>query len=1018
MALPAFARFGVQLGAHSSRRLSRFAFALLATVLLFNHRAVATNYYWDLNGTSGGAGTTPTGTWNTALTNWDLTADGTGAATAWVTANTAFFSAGADATTYTVTVSGAISAVGIVVEEGTLTLSGTASPALSIAASGIVVNSTVTGTTTLDASLGNITLNPTSSSPWQNNSSQTFDINAGIRTNGNSKTLTLNGTGTGSTNFNGVLADNGSGVLAVNVGAGVASASTVTLAVANTYSGLTTLNNANGTLLITGSNNSAGATTVSAGTLQLGNASNGGLASGTLTLSTGAILQAVNADRTLSNNVVENGDATISGSQSLTINGSYTNSGAGRTLTNSITGVGKSLTLGNLYLSEAAASARTFTITGAGKILLGGTIANVDPALGAGTASNLTFNTGFTGTATISGSNTYSGTTTLSTGGAFILGNKAAFGTSIVALNGVNISANTDLSGANAIANATVNLGGNNTFTGGNNIEFSGSVAETATRTVTNNLSAGALTLSGNVFLRNAETGTTMTFDGSGVTAITGTIANNNAGNTVASNITYSGAGTLTLSGTNTYTGITTISSGVLSVATLANGGVSSNIGASPLASGNLVINGGTLKYTGGSVTIDRGLNSGAGGGSIEVTNGATNLELDGGVSGNNASFLDKTGAGTLTLGGTGSGATLSMIADGGTIVLAKVGLRAIRGNGGVIINNGATVQLGTAGTGGDQILDSLGAGGVTVNSGTFDLNSKSETINGLQIGNAAGSTSGSIISTGGSGVLTSKFTYEAKSGSASAVLAGIDGTVGLNKTTGGTVILSGVNTYTGPTSVNGGTLEISGSIGASTIVNVNSTGTMLLSGTVTNTVTTYLGDAAAVNLGGGALRLANTLTGTSELAGALAVTQNSIIDFGNGVGNGNALQFTTLTLGGQFLDIYNWSGTRYSLGQSDPGSIPDAQDRLLFSSNPATDPSTNPNNLAQIRFFSDNGITSVGTGGAISFGGGFEVVPVPEPSSAGLLVVTGLLGYLGYRGRGRREGLAHGAAGCSRETR
>ena len=62
------------------------------------------------------------------------------------------------------------------------------------------------------------------------------------------------------------------------------SAGTATLAGANTYTGLTTVTT--GLLIAQGSNNSAGGVTVSSGgTLQLDNASNGGVASGTLTLS-------------------------------------------------------------------------------------------------------------------------------------------------------------------------------------------------------------------------------------------------------------------------------------------------------------------------------------------------------------------------------------------------------------------------------------------------------------------------------------------------------------------------------------------------------------------------------------------------------------------------------------------------------------------------------------------------------------------------------------------------------------
>ena len=93
------------------------------------------------------------------------------------------------------------------------------------------------------------------------------------------------------------------------------------------------------------------------------------------------------------------------------------------------------------------------------------------------------------------------------------------------------------------------------------------------------------------------------------------------AGNTISGggSLTKNGNGTLTLpGGANNYTGVTTIGGGVLAASVLANGGAASDIGAASSAATNILLNGGTLQYTGPGVSIDRLFAVGPGGGTID----------------------------------------------------------------------------------------------------------------------------------------------------------------------------------------------------------------------------------------------------------------------------------------------------------------------------------------------------------------------------------------------------------------
>ena len=101
----------------------------------------------------------------------------------------------------------------------------------------------------------------------------------------------------------------------------------------------------------------------------------------------------------------------------------------------------------------------------------------------------------------------------------------------------------------------------------------------------------------------------------------------------------------------NTYSGSTTLSSGTLSVAGLADGGLPSSIGQSSNAATNLVFNGGVLQYTGTDISTDRNFTLSSGKtGTINVSTAATTLTMAG--SGTGAGGLIKAGPGTLVLSG------------------------------------------------------------------------------------------------------------------------------------------------------------------------------------------------------------------------------------------------------------------------------------------------------------------------------------------------------------------------------
>lgn len=605
-----------------------------------------------------------------------------------------------------------------------------------------------------------------------------------------------------------------------------------------------------GTLTLSGSNSYTTVTTINMGTLKIGAA--GDVTNTPLGTTAGITSVAVGARLDL------NG-FTLGTAEPLTLNGVGYGLGdfaSGALINTSGTGVTYSglITLGSA--STIKANSGSVNLTNAGTIS-GATFGLTFGGSGTGiVASIIGTTTGTvtkidTGTWTLSGSSTYTGATNISlgtlklgaTGGVTNtpLGTTGA-GTVIMSgavfdLNGFTLANTTTFEGL-TINGRGINDGG--ALIGGSVI-WPGTIAQATDSRITS--SSGTLTING------AITGAFALYvGGSGNTTFS------TATGTAGLSLVKQGAGTLTLTGTNTHTGETRVDAGTLAyaatttlaVTNLLMKGGTFNSSANADTIGTVTLVGGTITnsaaLTGTAYTLESGTISGILAGAVTVTKNTNNSVNLTGV--NTISSTITINAGTLTLSGSGTATSVT----------------------GVTVNLGGILALDNSTTSSTDRLNGTGGTNaivLTMNGGNFNFIGNSAAASSETIGQLALASGHNVVTvtpgTGGSTTLT------------------FGSNPGLNRTAGATVLFRGTSFGTTP-AANVSTLlftttpTLTGAAGAANSATISvikgAFGDSSLSGTGSDMVTYNVGNTNG-------LRLLNGSGFTGEYATALTANTN-----------------------------------------------------------------------------------------------------------------------------------------------
>jgi fibronectin-binding autotransporter adhesin len=600
-----------------------------------------------------------------------------------------------------------------------------------------------------------------------------------------------------------------------------------------------------------------------------------------------------------------------------------------------VAGLTRSDTSGTGTVTNSSATPATFTVNSAAAFTFSGQVR--------GTA--LSFVKDGAGTLILSGTNDYGGTTLVS-GGTLQIGaggTSGTFGAGAVTTNAtlafsrsdaVAIAANLGgTGGVSQIGPGTLTLSGTNTYAGGTAVNggvlvFASPAAVPSAGLVTVNAAGGlapggafgtvsALLGSGKVaaastgaVLLTADSGEAINFTGypslrlgatgaftySGpLTPADGTTYQLGGGGgtlTFAPSITGASAvvvgaagsaGTVVLTGANTYAGVTTVNGGFLTVpSSAALGSAAGGTVINSNAAGNV---GGAVVFQGGVTVADAFTLNGGGDGNGAFRNAAGSNTITGTVTVGNVTTNNRiaSDAGTLTLAGNvsipfagralvlqgnGNGVISGNISGAGNLIRSTTGtgtwtLTGVNTYTGTTTVSGGVLALGNANALSPSTV--LGGGG-----GVLDLRGFNQQVAGLN------GTNGLVIassSTTADTVLTVDTTPGATSFGGSLRDATGAGTrkLSLVKQGANALTLTGINTYTGGTTVLGGTLTEDFSLLPTATASGN------------QAVANNLAAGSALTLGGGTFTLAGranstltSLAGTTFATGSNAVTVTS----------------------------------------------------------------------------------------------------------------------------------------------